>query len=83
MVSGWKVDCLFVGQGSDLPVAQGRWERLQVVDVYVIHPDGSGLRRVSEHGGFCGSPKLTQDSKSVVAYCMTAQETWDYRSGLQ
>jgi TolB protein len=68
-------------RGSDLPVAQGRWERLQVADVYVIHPDGTGLKRVSEHGGFCGSPKWTPDSKSVVAYCMSAQDTWTHRFG--
>lgn len=66
-------------RGSDLPPAKGRWERLQLADVYLIHPDGSGPRRISEHRGFCGSPKWTPDSKSVVAYCMSAQETWDYR----
>ena len=68
-------------RGSDLPPAKGRWERLQVADVYLIHPDGSGLRQLSQHGGFCGSPKWKPDSKSVVAYCMTAQETWTYRFG--
>jgi Tol biopolymer transport system component len=68
-------------RGSDLPAAKGRWERLQVADVYLIHPDGSGLRRISEHGGFCGSPKWTPDSKSVVAYCTSAQETWTFRFG--
>jgi Tol biopolymer transport system component len=62
-------------RGSDLPAAKGRWERLQLAD----RSDGSGLRRISEHGGFCGSPKWTQDSKNVIAYCMSAQETWDYR----
>lgn len=66
-------------RGSDLPPAKGRWERLQLADVYLIRPDGSGLRRISEHGGFCGSPKWTPDSRNVVAYCMSAQETWDYR----
>jgi TolB protein len=67
-------------RGSNFPPAKGRWERLQVADVYLIRPDGSGLRRISEHGGFCGSPKWTPDSKSVVAYCMTAQDTYTYRS---
>ena len=66
---------------SDLRPAKGRWERLHLVDVYLIHPDGSGLKRISEHGGFCGSPKWTPDSKSVVAYCMSAEETWTYRAG--
>ena len=66
---------------SDLRPAKGRWERLHMVDVYLIHPDGSGLKRISEHGGFCGSPKWTPDSKSVVAYCMSAEETWTFRAG--
>ena len=30
-------------RGSTLPFAHGRWERLQLVDLYVIHPDGTGL----------------------------------------
>ena len=68
-------------RGSNLPPAQGRWESLQLADVYLVHPDGSGLRRISEHGGFCGSPKWTQDSKTVVTYCMSAQDTYTYRSG--
>jgi TolB protein len=70
-------------RGSDLPLAKGRWERLHVVDIYVIRPDGSGLKRISEHGNFCGSPKWTRDSQSVVAYCMSAEETWTYRAGTE
>ncbi|HEX7136732.1 MAG TPA: hypothetical protein VF219_02755, partial [Vicinamibacterales bacterium] len=46
-------------RGSSLPNGYGRWEHLQLVDLYVIHPDGSGLKRVTEHGNFCGSPKWT------------------------
>jgi Tol biopolymer transport system component len=66
---------------SDLPLAKGRWERLQLVDIYLVHPDGSGLKRLTQPGGFCGSPKWAADSKSVVAYCMSAQETWSNRAG--
>ncbi|HEY2466337.1 MAG TPA: hypothetical protein VGI45_00675 [Terracidiphilus sp.] len=66
---------------SDAPPGKGRWERLHLVDIYVVHPDGSGLKRISEHGGFCGSPKWTPDSRSVIAYCMTGQETLSNRFG--
>jgi TolB protein len=66
---------------SDLSPAKGRWERLHLVDIFVIHPDGTGLKRISQHGGFCGSPKWTPDSKSVLTYCMSAQDTWTYRFG--
>ncbi|HEX7325941.1 MAG TPA: hypothetical protein VF292_11420 [Rhodanobacteraceae bacterium] len=66
-------------RGSGFPRAAGRWERMQLVDLYIIHPDGSGLRRITPHGGFCGSPKWTADSRNVVAYCMSAEDTWTYR----
>lgn len=79
----WSPDGKWIAFSSDrnssLPAAKGRWERLQLADIYVIHPDGSGLKRISQHGGFCGSPKWTADSKSVIAYCMSAQDTYDFR----
>lgn len=62
-------------RGSTLPSARGRWEPLHLVDVYVIRPDGSDLKRVTETGNFCGSPKWAQDSRHVIAYCMTAEQT--------
>ena len=44
---------------ATFPPAKGRWERLHLVDIYLIHPDGTGLKRISQHGDFCGSPKWT------------------------
>jgi TolB protein len=70
-------------RGSSLPPAKGRWERLHLVDIYLIRPDGTGLKRISTHGNFCGGPKWTRDGKSVIAYCMTAEETWTYRGSDQ
>jgi TolB protein len=60
-------------------MGKGRWEHLQIADVYLIHPDGSGLKLLTEHGNFCGSPKWTRDGRRVVAYCMSAEETLPYR----
>jgi TolB protein len=66
-------------RGSTMPFSHGRWEHLHVVDIYVIRPDGSGLKRITEHGNFCGSPKWFADSRRVLAYCMTAQQTLENR----
>jgi TolB protein len=64
---------------SDLPPARGRWEHLQLADIYVVHPDGSGLKRLTPHGDFCGSPKWAGDGRRVVAYCMLAEQTLENR----
>ena len=81
----WSPDGQWIAFSSDressLPDAKGRWERLHLVDIYLIRPDGSGLKRITQHGDFCGSPKWAADSKGVVAYCMAAQETWEFRFG--
>lgn len=79
----WSPDGQWIAFSSDrtsnLPAAHGRWEHLHVVDLYIVHPDGSALQRLTPHGDFCGSPKWTADSRRIVAYCMTAQQTLDNR----
>lgn len=45
----------------------------------MIHPDGSGMKKVTSTGGFCGSPKWVNDSRNLLAYCSTAQQTMDLR----
>jgi TolB protein len=63
------------GRGKAMPFSEGRWERLQLADLYIVHPDGSGLTKVPGNQDFCGSPKWMRDSLHLVAYCMTAQQT--------
>ncbi|MEO8049648.1 MAG: hypothetical protein ABI833_04460 [Acidobacteriota bacterium] len=63
------------GRGNAKPFSHGRWERLQLNDIYILRPDRSGLKKITESGNFCGSPKWTSDSRHVVAYCMTAEQT--------
>jgi TolB protein len=83
----WSPDGKWIAFSSDrestLPMAKGRWEHLHLVDIYLIRPDASGLKRLTPHGDFCGSPKWSRDSKSVVAYCMPAQDTWTYRGRVE
>lgn len=62
-------------RGNPMPFARGRWERLQLADIYIVHRDGSGLKKITASGKFCGSPKWTSDSSHVLAYCMTAEMT--------
>src|SRR5262249_61012215 len=62
-------------RGNPMPFAHGRWERLQLADLYIVRPDGSGLKKLTTSGNFCGSPKWMSDSKRLVAYCMTAEMT--------
>lgn len=79
----WSPDGRWIAFSSDrasnLPFSHGRWEHLHLVDLYVIRPDGSGLKQLTPHGNFCGSPKWTADSKRVIAYCMPAEQTLDNR----
>jgi Tol biopolymer transport system component len=79
----WSPDGQWIAFSSDrggtMPFGKGRWEHLQIEDVYVIHPDGTGLKRITEHGNFCGSPKFSADSRRVVAYCMDKEDTLETR----
>jgi Tol biopolymer transport system component len=68
------------GRGITAPFSEGRWERQQLAEIWLIRPDGSGLKKVTNTGNFCGSPKWMSDSRHVAAYCSTAQQTMDLRS---
>src|SRR5665213_2855117 len=37
------------GRGKPMPFSEGRWERLQLADLYIVHPDGTGLKKVPEN----------------------------------
>jgi Tol biopolymer transport system component len=59
--------------------ADGRWEQAQLIDIYLMHPDGTAVRRLTTPGGYCGSPKWSRDGQKIAAYCMTGQESFNNR----
>ena len=52
-------------QPGDLP---GSWEHLQSTGIYIIRPDGTGLRRLTRQGGVAGSPVWSPDGRHILFY---------------
>lgn len=46
----------------------GRWEHLQSTGIYIVKPDGTGLRRLTRKDGVAGSPSWAADGKSILYY---------------
>jgi TolB protein len=46
----------------------GQWEHLQSTGIYMVHPDGTALRRITKTGGFAGSPSWSADGSRVLFY---------------
>jgi Tol biopolymer transport system component len=55
------------------------WEHIQPASIYVIQPDGTGLRKLTPDGEMAGSPKWSADSKQVVFYDLDAEYTFAAR----
>src|SRR2546428_697542 len=70
----WSPDGQWIAFSSDRnfdfkphEVPQPGWEHPQELSIYVIHPDGQGLRRLTmQEGVSTGSPKWSPDGKQVV-----------------
>ncbi len=56
------------------------WEHTQELGIYVIKPDGTGLRKISQDGIASGSPEWSKDGKKVVFYEMEVEDTWNART---
>jgi Tol biopolymer transport system component len=58
------------------------WVHLQLADIYIMRPDGSALKKLTDSGNagnFCGGPRWTRDSRHLVGYCLSGEETFAYR----
>ena len=59
------------------------WEHIQELSIYIVHPNGPGLRRITNGGIYSGSPKWSANSKQIVFYEIPVESTWNARvSGL-
>jgi Tol biopolymer transport system component len=56
------------------------WEHVQELAIYLVRPDGTGLRRVSTPGISSGSPEWSPDGKRVVFYEIEVEDTWNART---
>lgn len=68
----WSPDGKWIAFSSDRDAQPGRfpgqWEHLQSLGVYVIRPDGTGLRRLTRKDGVAGSPTWSADGRKVLYY---------------
>ena len=51
------------------------WEHFHRTSIYLIRPDGSGLRRLTDGNRFSGSPRWSPDGKRIVFYEMDVIDT--------
>jgi TolB protein len=79
----WSPDGQWIAFSSDRDTKIERdppaWEHLHRASIYVIRPNGTQLRRVTNGDTFAGSPRWSADSKRVVFYEMTVDDTYDAR----
>src|SRR5262245_32637444 len=83
----WSPDGRWIAFSSDRGTQIERdapeWEHLQRTSIYVIHPDGQGLQRITNGERSAGSPRWSPDGKRIVFYEMNVIDTHKARGGRQ
>jgi TolB protein len=81
----WSPDGRWIAFSSDRETHVERrapeWEQSQRTSLYLIHPDGSGLRRLTDGEKFAGSPRWSPDGKRIVFYELAVADTHAAREG--
>ena len=81
----WSPDGTWIAFTSDRDAQPGNnpgmWEHLQSTGVYVIRPDGTGLRRITREGGVAGSPSWSSDGRRILFYATDPVGAYLAKSG--
>ena len=81
----WSPDGKWIAFTSDRDTTRARWdggwELVQSTALYIVRADGSSLRRLTELGGYAGSPRWSPDGRRIVFYRSTPQDVYPGRFG--
>jgi Tol biopolymer transport system component len=82
----WSPDGQWIAFASDrgmgFPHAAGQWEHLQGLNIFIIRPDGTGLKQITSSSEVAsGSPKWSPDGKRLVFYELPVKDTFAVRGG--
>jgi Tol biopolymer transport system component len=81
----WSPDGRWIAFSSDRGTQRARWhggwELIQSTALYIVHPDGSSLRRLTPSDGYAGSPKWSSDGHRIIYYQSTPNDVYPGRFG--
>lgn len=81
----WSPDGKWIAFTSDRDTKRARWdggwELIQSTALYIVRADGSSLRRLTELGGYAGSPRWSSDGRRIVFYRSTPKDVYPGRFG--